>query len=263
MKAALIQTVLLAALVVAGCGKSDTATTDLQQRADSQEKRLAELEKANRELQAQLQRLEWKYAATGTKTEAAGPAPQVTREELQQAIREVLNEQPGGARPFQPFRAEDQTRWREQAEEAAARQQERQLNRLTEALKLTEDQKEQVKALLAETRERSRKAFEEMRQQGNFNPDAARQLMEDARAKTEEGMKKILSAEQFEQYQKLPERDRMLGGGMRGGPGLPGMPQGAVIVGGEWGAGVGIGPPPPPEGEQRRPAEPPDEQAPR
>jgi len=237
MKAALIQTVLLAALVVAGCGRSDSATADLQRQAENQEKRLADLEKANRELQAQLQKLEWKYAAIGTKTEAAGPAPQMTREELQRAVREALGQEMGDR---EARVSEERVRWREQAEERAARQQERQLNRLTDALKLTEEQKEQVKALLAETRETSRKAFEEMRQQGNFNPDDARQLMESTRAKTEEGMKKILSAEQLEQYQKLPERDRVLGWGMGGAAGLPGMPQ-------------------PPEGERRRPAGPPDE----
>lgn len=211
MRQVLIVMAVLAALMAAGCGRPDPATAGLQQQAQDHEKRVAYLEEANRALQTRLKELEWQYAAIGPKLDAVAQPSRVTEEEVERAVREALEREAAD----REARQEDaRARWGAQAEERADRQPEEHIDRLAEALTLTDEQKQQVANLSTEVRQAMREAFADMREQGNFNRDNIPQVMEDMTAKTEEGMKKILSDEQFQQYQNLPERDRRLGWGM-------------------------------------------------
>jgi len=207
-------------LLVVGCGKSEEASSSLEQRIEGLEGRLAAVEQSHRDLQTQLQKLEWQYAAIGPKLDAlAAQGPAASREELERAVREALERQTAD----REARAREQrARWREQAAQRAARMRERQMDRLAEALELTDEQRDQVAALSEEVRAATQDAFAAMREQGAFDRDQMQQVMQEMRAKTEAGMKEILSDEQFEKYQALPERERGLGWGMPRPQGLGG-----------------------------------------
>lgn len=208
MRAALGIAVALAALLAAGCGESGSGTAGQEQHIQDHEKRLAALEESNRALQSQVQKLEWQYAAAGTKAEAPVRAPQMTKEDVARAVREVFAEQ---AAAMEARQAEGRQRQRVEAAERLARLQEQQINALAQALALTDEQKLQVKALSDEMRRTARDAVAVMRQQGNFDPGNVQQIAADVRAKAEEGMRKILSDEQFQKYRQLPEEARALG----------------------------------------------------
>ncbi len=99
----------------------------------------------------------------------------------------------------------------------------RQMDQMGERLKLSDDQKEKVKAALAKSEETLRKTMEDMRQPGQQpDRDKMREAWNKNRTETEEAVKKILTAEQFAEYEKL--RDQI----MQRGPGRGG---------GRWGGG--------------------------
>lgn len=101
---------------------------------------------------------------------------------------------------------------------------ERQFAQVSEALKLTDDQKEKVKAVMTEAAESMRKTITEMREAGGeIDRDKMRKAMEDLRARNTETMKTLLTPEQMEEYKKLEERMMNRGPmgerGRRGGEG--------------------------------------------
>jgi protein CpxP len=79
---------------------------------------------------------------------------------------------------------------------------EQQMERLTTALTLTDDQKPKVKKVL----EGQQKSMQALRDDTNLDQDARRTKMQDLRKETEKGMKVILTDEQFTKYQALPQR---------------------------------------------------------
>ena len=82
------------------------------------------------------------------------------------------------------------------------------MDRLNDELKLTDDQKPKVKAVLEET-DKKRQELRDLPQ--DERREKARGLMEDQNKK----MKDILTADQYAKYEKMPRPGR-------GGPGAPG-----------------------------------------
>ncbi len=78
---------------------------------------------------------------------------------------------------------------------------EQRMERLTTELKLTDEQKPKVKALL----EDQQKKMQEMRKEGT-PPD--REKMREMRTDMEKRMKEILKPDQFEKWQKMMEEER-------------------------------------------------------
>ena len=85
-----------------------------------------------------------------------------------------------------------------------------QLERLTTALKLTDDQKPKVEAVLKKQGEKMR----ELRQDQSVSREDRRAKMQKIQEETTAEMNTILTAEQQEQYKKLLEQRRQ--GGNRG-----------------------------------------------
>jgi Spy/CpxP family protein refolding chaperone len=75
------------------------------------------------------------------------------------------------------------------------------MDRLTEELKLTDEQKPKVEALL-------KAQVEKMRGLRDATPEERREKMTANREEMAKKMKEILTAEQFEKYQKLPAPGR-------------------------------------------------------
>lgn len=95
------------------------------------------------------------------------------------------------------------------------------LNKLTEELKLTDEQKPKVEALMKEQQEKMRGAREA---NANATPEERREKAKAAREEMTKKMKVILTPEQFAKWEKLaPTR----GPGGQGRPGGPGGPDGA------------------------------------
>lgn len=92
------------------------------------------------------------------------------------------------------------------------------LKRLTEELKLTEAQKEKVEANQKAQREKMAK----LREDTSLTPEERREKMRAIREENDRKMKEILTAEQYEKWQKLrPDRPAGpgRGAGERRGPG--------------------------------------------
>ena len=79
------------------------------------------------------------------------------------------------------------------------------LDRLNEELKLTDEQKPKVEALLKAQAEKLR----------GLTPEERREKMQASREEMGKKMKEILTAEQYEKYQKLPPPGRGQGGGKK------------------------------------------------
>lgn len=99
-------------------------------------------------------------------------------------------------------------RWSEMTAEERAERLERRAEALAEELGLGEEKREKVKAELVEMYKKMGETFAKMREQGGFDREKRREAMQKVRAKYEGALRKILSAEQFEKYQKLQERRR-------------------------------------------------------
>ena len=82
------------------------------------------------------------------------------------------------------------------------------MDRLNEALTLTDEQKPKVEALL-------KAQAEKMRGLRDATPEERREKMTANREEMGKKMKEILTAEQFEKYQKLPAPGRGQGGGKK------------------------------------------------
>ena len=82
------------------------------------------------------------------------------------------------------------------------------LDRLTEELKLTDEQKPKVEALLKDQAEK-------MRGLRDATPEERREKMQASREEMGKKMKEILTAEQYEKYQKMPAPGRGQGGGKK------------------------------------------------
>lgn len=79
------------------------------------------------------------------------------------------------------------------------------MERLTEELKLTDEQKPKVEALL-------KAQAEKMRGLRDATPEERQEKMKANREEMSKKMKEILTAEQFEKYQKMPPPGRGPGG---------------------------------------------------
>jgi Spy/CpxP family protein refolding chaperone len=81
-------------------------------------------------------------------------------------------------------------------------------DRIAEQLKLTDDQKPKVKAIL----EDQRKKMGELRQDTSLSQEDRRAKMQTIRENTATQMKAILTPDQFDQWQKINQRQRRPGG---------------------------------------------------
>ncbi len=92
----------------------------------------------------------------------------------------------------------------------------KQTEELKEALDLDEKQETQIYAINLNSAEKMSAMREEMRS-SDGDRDSMREKMGKLRNEQNEEMKKVLSEEQYEKYQKyLEERRKQLGGGKRG-----------------------------------------------
>lgn len=107
----------------------------------------------------------------------------------------------------QDRRNEDRPR-AQRREAGDARPQDR-INRMAEELKLTAEQKEKLQAAMREQNEKART----LREDTNLSQEDRRTKMRELRTDFTAKVKKILNAEQFEQWEKLNQ------GGPRGGRG--------------------------------------------
>ena len=103
----------------------------MERQAREQEKRITELERANRELRDQLQQVEWQLAVIGPKVDKLGAGSALTDDELQQAVRRALEQDRAEA---EARRAADRERRAQEMREAFARRQEERLDDFAEAL---------------------------------------------------------------------------------------------------------------------------------
>jgi len=87
---------------------------------------------------------------------------------------------------------------------------ERQMERLTEDLKLTDEQKPKIKAAL----EATNKKMQELREAGTPREEM-REKMRSAREAQDKKFKEVLTADQYSQYEKLREQMRQGGGGRK------------------------------------------------
>ena len=91
------------------------------------------------------------------------------------------------------------------------------LNKLSEDLKLTDEQKPKVEALLREQQEKMRGS-----RGSTTTPEERREKMKAVREEMTKKMKNILTPEQFAKWEKMPQMGPRPGG--PGGPGAPGAP---------------------------------------
>ncbi len=91
------------------------------------------------------------------------------------------------------------------------------LNKLAEELKLTDDQKTKVEAVLKEQQEKMRGSRDP-----NATPEERREKIKANREELSKKMKGILTAEQFAKWEKIPQGRGPGGPGRPGGPGGPG-----------------------------------------
>ena len=244
MKRTMVVALLLAALAVGGCGGSDEDVAVLKEQAKELEGRLAQLEQSNGQLKDDLQKLEWQYAALGARE---GESRDGTREAVEQVARDVVRQELAAA---EARRVQEQGERREVAvrvtrERAGARQEER-FNQFAQALELTDQQKLQVQEATAKVQAATMEAFAAMRNEGGFDRDRMREVMEGVRKQHDAALKEILTEEQFEKYQALPENQRNMpmrggwGGARPAGDGRRGAP-GAREVAPQAGGGLAPG----------------------
>jgi len=89
--------------------------------------------------------------------------------------------------------------------------------KMAEELKLTDEQKTKVAALMKEQREK-------MRGLKDATPEERKEKRQAAQAEMNKSMKEILTPEQFTKWEKLRKEDGPGGPRRRGGPGGPGGP---------------------------------------
>jgi Spy/CpxP family protein refolding chaperone len=89
------------------------------------------------------------------------------------------------------------------------------LNKMAEELKLTDDQKTKVEAVMKAQQEKMRGSRDT-----NATPEERREKMKTVREEMTKKMKEILTPEQFAKWEKMPQ------GRGPGGPGRPGAPTG-------------------------------------
>lgn len=89
------------------------------------------------------------------------------------------------------------------------------LARISEELKLTEDQKTKIESAMKEQ-------AETMRGLRDATPEERREKMQAARKAFDGKMKEILTADQYAKWEKTREQRGPAGEGRRGGPGGPG-----------------------------------------
>jgi len=85
---------------------------------------------------------------------------------------------------------------------------EQQMERYTDQLTLTDEQKPKVKTVL----EAQQKKMQELRNDSNLDQDARREKMQTIRKDTDTKMKGILTEEQFKKYQEMNQRRGKKGG---------------------------------------------------
>ncbi len=125
--------------------------------------------------------------------------PQAKNHEEQLAATQSRTEEQGTDR---------RRRRRQLTDEERAQRVERRTEDLAKSLKLSDEQREQVKVALVEMYERMSETFARMREEGGSDREKRREAMLKIRAQHEDAMRKILSDEQFQEYQKLRERRR-------------------------------------------------------
>ena len=99
------------------------------------------------------------------------------------------------------------------------------LNKLSEELKLTDEQKPKVEALLREQQEKMRGS-----RGSTTTPEERREKMKAVREEMTKKMQSILTPEQFSKWEKMPQMGPRPGG--PGGPGAPGAPVSPVAPAG-------------------------------
>jgi periplasmic protein CpxP/Spy len=92
------------------------------------------------------------------------------------------------------------------------------LNKMAEELKLTDEQKTKVEAVMKEQQEKMRGAREA---NANATPEVRREKAKAAREEVSKKMKGILTPEQFAKWEKMPMGRGPGGQGRPGGPGGP------------------------------------------
>ena len=92
------------------------------------------------------------------------------------------------------------------------------LNKMAEELKLTDEQKTKVEAVMKEQQEKMRGSREA---NANATPEERREKMKTVREELSKKMKGILTPEQFEKWEKMPQGRGPGGQGRPGGPGGP------------------------------------------
>ncbi len=85
---------------------------------------------------------------------------------------------------------------------------EQQLDRMSERLNLTDEQKPKVKEVL----EQERKKWQELRSDSSMEQSARREKFQEIRKDSEKKMKAILTEEQFKKYQEMSSRRGKKGG---------------------------------------------------
>ena len=174
-------------------------------RLEKQEKRLAAQERDNELLKREL-------AATKRGLGAAieGKVKEAMRQPgVQAAIQKTVEQnvarrmeerdqrrRDGGAERWENMRAQFETRRREREKQ--------ELKKLADDLGMNEDQQKQVNNHVAELRETAEDAFKKMREGGGFDLEAAKVAVDDMKRRNDAVMKDVLTAEQYEEYEKRP-----------------------------------------------------------
>lgn len=117
--------------------------------------------------------------------------------------------------------AEKEARKREeqaqQRRDWQARREEREFNKLIEALQLNDETKEKMKGVLAQSREDRREFFIRLRNEDNIDRDKILEGMQKISNEADESVKNILSEEQFKKYQEVQTKNRQRWGNIGGG----------------------------------------------
>ena len=192
MKKSIILTLLAMSIITSGCADR----TQEENRLSALEKRLGTIEDTNNKILIELENLKTDIDITiSSKVDLAVKAgieeiaKVAAQEKREQKEQETHNEK------RQHRKKEGQ--WREKIDIS-------QLEKLANDLKLSDKQKEEIKAISNDMKKNIRKAAMDMYQKGAFNIETLREAVSDMLNVANEHMRDILDPEQFEKYETLP-----------------------------------------------------------
>ena len=222
-----------AALVLAlaaGCARNDASKSALARQLSQQSERIAELEDAVRSLQAELAAVR-ATASTGAidrlsaqiDRTIAGRVDAVLGAKIASAVQNEVEQKVGSKedveqifdaalqRAVAKVEARDQGRrdspralWRQRPQDLRPQTDQQRLDNLAAELKLTDQQKELMKSADATTQKAIQEAVTAMQTEGKTDPRQIHETIQAARTRQDETVKSILTAEQYEAYQKKP-----------------------------------------------------------